>query len=163
MKNKNKSNQRYFLLVVFALYLSLLVFNQKLFFSASSTFLDLLLKIIPAFVLVFILITISNYFITPERVTKFSTKKGILKWLLMVLAGVLSVGPLFVWYPLLAKLKNHGLNPGLVATYIYSKAIVISFFPLLIFYFSLKYIIVLYCVLAIASIIQGILINILIK
>ena len=144
MKNKKENKQLYFLVVVLIFYLSILLFNQKIFLSASVFFFTLMLKIIPAFIFVFILMTMSNYFITPEKVIKFSSKKGIKKWLFMVIAGLLSAGPPLVWYPLLAKLKNQGLSPGLIATYMYSKALVISFFPLLIFYFSLKYVVILY-------------------
>lgn len=159
MKIKIKSGKAWFLIIVFLTYLSLLLFNLEIFLSASKFFFYSLVKIIPAFIFVFVIMIIINYFLTPEKILNFSRKKGIKKWLFMVLSGILSTGPPFLWYPLLAKLKKQGLNSGLIATYLYSKALVISFLPLLIFYFSFKYMVILYFVLAIAALIQGIIIS----
>ncbi|MBU4069568.1 MAG: hypothetical protein KJ646_01150 [Nanoarchaeota archaeon] len=159
MKHKIKLGKVWFLIIVFLIYFFLLLFNLELFLSASKFFFNSLAKIIPAFIFVFMIMTIINYFLTPEKILNFSRKKGIKKWLFMVLSGILSTGPPFLWYPLLTKLKKQGLNPGLIATFLYSKALVISFLPLLIFYFSFKYMIVLYFVLAIAALVQGIIIS----
>jgi len=163
MKNKGKFSKEKFITAVLIIYLVLLILRPKLFLSASKFFLNSILKIIPALFFVFILMAIINYFITPERIMKFSEKKGFKKWLFMVSAGVLSVGPPFLWYPLLKKLKSHGLSPGLITTYLYSKALVLSFLPLLIFYFSLKYVVVLYFTMIVAAIIQGIIMDRIVK
>jgi uncharacterized membrane protein YraQ (UPF0718 family) len=100
-----------------------------------------------------------NLFITPDKILNFSKKKGIKKWFFISFAGIFSIGPPYLWYPLLNKLKKQGLNNGLITTYLYNRAIVISFTPLLIFYFSFKFTIIFYTIITISAIIQGLIIN----
>jgi hypothetical protein len=64
-----------------------------------------------------------------------------------------------MWYPLLADLKNKGLNDGLIACFLYNRAIKIPLLPLAIIYFSWQYILVLTIVMVLASVTQGILLN----
>ena len=64
-----------------------------------------------------------------------------------------------MWYPLLADLKSKGLNSGLIACFLYNRAIKIPFLPLMIFYFSLKYVLILTVVMVFMSVIQALIIN----
>lgn len=85
--------------------------------------------------------------------------KGMKKWFFVIIGGILSSGPIYMWYPLLADLRNKGLNYGLIACFLYNRSIKIPLIPLAIIYFSWKYIIILLLVMILASIIQGIIIN----
>jgi len=76
---------------------------------------------------------------------------------------VLSTGPIYMWYPLLADLKNKGLSYGLIACFLYNRGIKITLLPIAIFYFGWKYVLVLSLAMIFVSIIQGILLNKLIK
>jgi len=158
-KLKQLSGSWYFLIIIFLIYLLLFIFRQDLFSSSLNLFYDILLKIIPIFIIVFVLMTLSNYFITPKFVIKHLKEKGIKKWFFVIIGGVLSSGPIYMWYPLLADLKNKGLNYGLIACFLYNRAIKIPLIPLAIIYFSWQYILILTIVMVIISIIQGILIN----
>ncbi len=60
---------------------------------------------------------IANYFITPKFVFKYFDKKGANKWLFAIIGGILSEGPIYVWYPLLADLKEKGFGYGFVACF----------------------------------------------
>jgi len=122
-------------------------------------FYDIILKIIPVFILVFILMAITNYFITPRFVIKHLKEKGIKKWFFVIVGGILSTGPIYMWYPLLADLKNKGLDYGLIACFLYNRAIKIPLLPLAVIYFSWQYILVLSFVMIFASVVQGIIIN----
>ena len=103
---------------------------------------------------------ITNYFITPKFISKHIEKdKGIKKWVFAVIGGILSTGPIYMWYPLLADLKERGLSHGLIACFLYNRAIKIPFLPLLIFYFNWKFVIVLTIAMIFASLVQGMLIN----
>jgi uncharacterized membrane protein YraQ (UPF0718 family) len=64
-----------------------------------------------------------------------------------------------MWYPLLADLKEKGLSHGLIACFLYNRAIKIPLLPLLIFYFNWQFVIVLTIVMIGASLIQGIFVN----
>lgn len=161
MKNKLRqiSKSWYFLLIVVLFYLLLFIFKQNLFFSSLDFLFSILLKIIPIFVLVFILMAMANYFITPKIVMKHLKEKKIKKWFFVIIGGILSTGPIYMWYPLLADLKSKGLSYGLIACFLYNRAIKIPLLPIAIFYFGWKYIIILSFVIVFISVLQGIIID----
>ena len=161
IKNKLKqiSGAWYFLIGMLIVYLFLFLIRQDLFSSSINFFYNIILKIIPVFILVFILMAITNYFITPKFVMKHLKERGIKKWFFVIVGGILSTGPIYMWYPLLADLKNKGLNYGLIACFLYNRAIKIPLLPIAVFYFGWKYIIILSFVMIFVSVIQGILIN----
>ena len=150
----------YFLLVVVLSYVCLLIFNSELGYSCLEFFSKIILEILPIFILVFVLMMLANLFFDSKFISKHIQKeKGIGKWVFVVLAGILSTGPIYMWYPLLADLRERGLSYGLVATFLYNRAIKLPFLPLIIFYFGLKYVLVLSIVMIFMSVIQGIIIN----
>lgn len=161
LKSKLKSipGTWYFLIVMTIIFLTLSIINKNIYIKSLEFFNQIILNIIPIFILVFILMTISNYFITTDFVIKHLKEKGLKKWFFVIIGGVLSSGPIYMWYPLLADLKNKGLNYGLIACFLYNRAIKLPLIPLAIIYFSPQYIFLLLFVMVIASIIQGIIIN----
>ena len=161
IKNKLKqiSGSWYFLIIILFIYLGLFAFKQDIFSSSINFFYSILLKIIPIFILVFVLMSLTNYFITPKFVTKHLKEKGIKKWFFIIIGGILSTGPIYMWYPLLSDLKDKGLNYGLIACFLYNRAIKIPLLPIAIFYFGWQYILILSFVMIAISIFQGILIN----
>jgi len=161
IKNKLKQIQIswWFLIIVLLMYIFLFFINNNLFNTSLLFFINLLKKIIPIFFLVFILMTITNYFITPKFLLKHLGEKGIKKWIYVIIGGILSTGPIYMWYPLLADLKNKGLSYGLIACFLYNRAIKIPLIPLMFFYFSWQYILILLVVMIFISVFQGIIIN----
>jgi uncharacterized membrane protein YraQ (UPF0718 family) len=155
----NLSGSWYFLIMVIMIYILFLIFRKDLFFSSTEFFYNLFLNIIPVFILVFVLMTLTNYFVTPQIVIKHLRKKGIKKWFYVVVGGIISTGPIYMWYPLLADLKNKGLSLGLIACFLYNRAIKIPLLPIAVFYFGWIYIIILSFVMIFASVIQGIFLN----
>jgi uncharacterized membrane protein YraQ (UPF0718 family) len=155
----NLSGSWYFLIMVVIIYILFLIFRKDLFFSSTEFFYNLVLNIIPVFILVFVLMTLTNYFVTPQIVIKHLRKKGIKKWFYVVVGGIISTGPIYMWYPLLADLKNKGLSLGLIACFLYNRAIKIPLLPIAVFYFGWIYIIILSFVMIFASVIQGIFLN----
>ena len=163
MKIKDKSSQSnlfwYFLIAVIFVYIALLFINFDLFVASLNFFFNLIIKIVPIFIIISALMIITNYFITPKVITKYFKTPGIKKWIFVIIGGILSTGPIYMWYPLLADLKEKGINYGFIATFLYSRAIKIPLLPIIIFYFSLKYVIILTIVMIVISIVQGITIN----
>jgi len=161
IKNKFKqiSGAGYFLIGILIVYLILFFISHDLFSLSINFFYNIILKIIPVFILIFILMAIINYLITPKFVMKHLKEKGIKKWVFVIIGGILSTGPIYMWYPLLADLKDKGLNYGLIACFLYNRAIKIPLLPLAIIYFTWQYILVLFFVMIFISIIQGIIIN----
>lgn len=161
IKNKLKkiSGSWYFLIGMLIIYLTLFFIKKDLFSLSISFFYNILLKIIPIFILVFLLMSLTNYFITPKFVMRHLGGKGIKKWFFIIIGGILSTGPIYMWYPFLADLKNKNLSYGLIACFLYNRAIKIPLLPIAIFYFGWQYILVLSIVMIFVSVLQGMLIN----
>lgn len=165
IKNKLKqiSGSWYFLISVVVAYVVLLFIKQSIFFASMKFFYGILLKIIPVFIIIFVLMILTNYFITPQFVIKHLKENKFKKWLFIIIGGTLSSGPIYMWYPLLADLKDRGLSYGLIACFLYNRAIKIPLLPIVIFYFGWLYVLILSFVMIFMSIMQGLLIDRLMK
>jgi uncharacterized membrane protein YraQ (UPF0718 family) len=158
-KLKQLSGSWYFLLIIIFIYIVISIFNKQIYLDSLVFFNYIILKIIPIFILVFVLMTLSNYFITPKLIIKHLKDKGLKKWVFTIIGGILSSGPVYMWYPLLADLKKKGLKYGLIACFLYNRAVKIPLLPLILIYFNWQYVVVLTITMIIASIIQGVLLN----
>ena len=160
---KKISGAWFFFIFMVIFYFLLFFINSNLFISSLIFFHQILIKIIPIFLLVWFLMVITNYFITPKFVFKYFDKKSANKWFFAIIGGILSEGPVYIWYPLLADLKKKGLDYGFVACFLYNRAIKLPILPAAIYYFGWKYILILAIIIIMASIGQGIIINRIIK
>ena len=149
----------YFLISVIFIYLMFSIFNYEVYLSSLDFFGQIIYKIIPVFILVFVLMSLTNYFISLKFVMKHLREKGFKKWFYVIIGGILSTGPIYMWYPLLADLRRKGLSYGLVACFLYNRAIKIPLLPLMILYFSWQYILVLCFVMIFMSVLQGVVLN----
>lgn len=146
----------YFLAGVVALYPIVLFFSLEKFKSAIDFFVDVIVKIIPILILIFFLMAITNYFIRPKVLVRYLGKDSDIKgWLIAISAGVLSSGPIYMWYPLLDDLQKQGMRPALMAAFLYNRAVKIPLLPLMILYFGAVYSIALIIVMMGISILQG--------
>jgi len=158
-----KAGWKYFFLIVFG-YLILFFINKNKFLESLNFFLKILLQIIPIMIIIFILMFLINYFIHPKKIIKFLGKKsGIKGWIIAIISGILSHGPLYLWYPMLGDLRKKGMKKSLIATFLYNKSIKIPLIPFLIYYFSITYAIIFIIVTIIFSIISGLTTEYLIK
>ena len=161
MKKSEKSKGAwYFLIIVVIAYFILALINTNLLVQSLKTFLKIIIKIIPVLLIAFLLMSIINYFVTPKILTKHLTKGNkFKKWVIAISAGIISTGPIYMWYPMLSDLKDKGVNKGLMASFLYSRAVKPALIPLAIFYFGLAYTIIFTLFLILFSFIQGIIIN----
>ncbi|MCD4760216.1 hypothetical protein K8R33_05020 [archaeon] len=152
--------ERIFLMIAILIFLITILLKTDILIPSINYFYQIIKKIIPILIIVFVLMVISNYFINPTKLsTFFSKKKNIKAWITTVFAGIISTGPIYMWYPLLRDLRDKGVKQGFMATFLYNRAIKMPLLPLMITYFSLKFIIVLLGVMIFMSIIQGLIIN----
>ena len=106
--------------------------------------------------LLFFCMALINYFLHPKTVAKYVGKgSGIKGWFLAISAGIISHGPIYVWYPLLKELRDHGMRNGLVAAFLYSRAIKVPLLPLMVYYFGALFVVVLLPYIVIASLVEG--------
>ena len=161
MNNKQKGKREnryriYFLAAVILLYLVLFLFApekiQKSFWASGS----LLIKIIPVFLLVILFMAVIQYFFTPKAISKYVGKEsGIKGWILAISTGILSHGPIYAWYPALKELRQYGMRSGLVAVFLYNRAIKIPLLPVMVYYFGIQFVGILLVWMIIASVVEG--------
>lgn len=121
-----------------------------------SVFLSLLAKIAPILLFVFLLIFAFNLFVKPKTVTKYlGSEKGLTGWLVSIAGGIISMGAIYMWYPLLADLREKGMKDSLVVAFLYNRAIKIPLLPFLVHYFGLAFTIIMTVYMIIFSVING--------
>ena len=78
-----------------------------------------------------------NRVFSPALVSRFLGDRAGLKGLLLSsLAGILSMGPIYAWYPLFKTLKESGASSLIVANFIGCRSVKPVLFPVLLAYFG---------------------------
>ncbi len=159
-KGKKRKEDKYygihFLGSVVFLYLLLFLFNPANIEKSLKVSADALIQIFPSLLLIILLMGIMNYFVNPKTVSKYVGKgSGIKGWFLAIFAGILSHGPVYAWYPFLRDLRNQGMKSGLIAAFLYNRAIKIPLLPLMVYYFGTRFVLIFTCYIVVASIVQG--------
>jgi uncharacterized membrane protein YraQ (UPF0718 family) len=127
---------------------------------ALASFFGMLGEVAPVLVLVFVLMFLVERFLTPARTRSWlGRESGVRGWLLALAAGVVSTGPVYTWFALLAELRKKGMRTALVAVLLYARAIKLPLLPLLAHYFGLRYMLVLSLLIAVFSIVNGLLLE----
>lgn len=120
---------------------------------ASGT---ILYDILPVLAAVVAMMAAVNYLLRPKQVAvHLGASSGAKGWLLAVIAGIVSHGPIYVWYPLLQELQDKGMRPGLSAVFLYNRAVKVPLLPVMIYYFGVTYVAVLMVAMVGASLAEG--------
>lgn len=152
----DKHYDYYFLGSVIFLYLLLFFFDSESIYNSLKESGNIIIQIIPVLMLVIVSMALLDYFLHPKTVSKYVGKgSGIKGWFLAISTGILSHGPIYVWYPLLKDLRDRGMKSGLIAAFLYSRAIKIPLLPLMAYYFGALFVVVLLPYIVIASIVVG--------
>jgi len=165
MKNKKLEFKGIkFLFFVIIIYILIFLFDAENSILALTKSYEVLLKLLPIFVMIIFITTMINYYLKPKMIIKHLGKdSGFKAWIYAVLGGVVSHGPMYAWYPMLSELKKNGLKNGLLATFMYTRAIKVPFIPIMIDYFGVLYTIVLFIYILVGGILQGLIIEALSK
>ena len=156
MQGKRKLGGWLFLGLVLAAYGATALVDAGLARAAFADFLAMFGKVVPVLALVFVLMFLVELFLSPQRVEGWLGRgSGLRGWLLALAAGVISTGPVYTWYALLAELRAKGMRTALVAVVLYARAIKLPLLPLLAHYFGLRYMLVLSLLIAVFSIVNG--------
>lgn len=152
----------YFLALVLLAYLLLLITTPDKAFAALAASWLVLAKLLPVLIVVIALLGLFNYFFNPKKMAKFlGSESGLRGWVIAVTGGILSHGPVYIWFPLLSDLRSHGTKMGLIAAFIYVRAIKLPWIPLMVEYFGWPFTIIISIYLIIAGVVQGLLIDLL--
>jgi len=152
-----------FLAFVVLLFIILAIFDFDNISNVINKFAIILYKIIPIFVLVIFVTALINYLLKPKQIMKhFGKDSGIKGVLYSLIGGIVSHGPMYAWYPMLEDMRKHGLRFGLIATFMYARAVKIPLLPFMIALFGLPFTIIVNLYIIAFAIIQGKIIDILI-
>jgi uncharacterized membrane protein YraQ (UPF0718 family) len=98
-----------------------------------------------------------NYFINNKTLKKYlGEEAGIKGWAIAIIIGIISMGPIYMWYPLMKDLQNKGVKDKFLATFLYNRGIKLQWIPLLVLYFGWTFSLTLLIVMTFFSIPQGI-------
>lgn len=120
----------------------------------------LIARIVPVLLLVFAVMFFLNRFFETDRIVRFFGKgSGFRGWVMAIGGGILSSGPIYMWYPLLSDLKEKGMGNSLVAAFLYNRAVKIPLLPMMIYYFGWPFTLVLSFLMVLFSIVNGIIVQ----
>lgn len=153
---RRRNNGWIFLALVGVSYVAIAIFDPGRARDAFTAFLPMLGTMLPALALIFALMFLSELFLSPERVERWmGNRSGLRGWLLAITAGMLSAGPVYAWYALLAELRAQGMRTAMLTAVLYARAIKLPLLPLLAHYFGVRYMVVLSLLIAGFSILIG--------
>ncbi|WP_416768704.1 permease [Sulfurimonas sp. ST-25] len=142
---------------------TLLVYGTAALFAPDKTLaaaeesLGILMKILPILLVVFFLTALLNTFLKPKSIAKHLGKGARLRgWFIALFGGILSHGPGYVWYPMLADLRSQGARDGLIVAFFYARAIKLPWLPVMISYFGIGFTLVLSFYILLGAWLQGI-------
>jgi uncharacterized membrane protein YraQ (UPF0718 family) len=147
-------------LIIFTgvIYLIFLIFNPRIFYGALNRFIGMAGNIWPVLLLVLVLMFFFNLLLDSQKIMeKISKNTGIKGYLLSIILGIISAGPIYAWYPLLSDLKGKGLKDSLIVTFLYNRAVKLPLIPVMIYYFGVKFVLTLTVLMITFSVINGIL------
>ena len=165
MEIKEKINRAIFFPgIVLIFYGLLLIITPEKAFVAIKSSAQMFLRLCIPLSLVFILMLVLNLYLKPADIVSFIGKgSGIRGKFISALAGIISIGPIYAWYPLLKDLKEKGAANDLIAVFLNNRAIKPFLLPVMISYFGWAYVLILTVLTIIASFAVGQFIRILIK
>lgn len=145
-----------FLGFVIFLFILLYFVNASKTIDSLKYFTKNTLKVLPIFVLVIFLTALINYYFPKERIGQMLQGKS--RWqtyTVSLLAGVISMGPIFAWFPLLKNLKDKNLEEGALVTFFYGKSIKLTLWPIMIGFFGQLFSLIFIFYIALAALMQG--------
>lgn len=145
-----------FLLLIVAVYLILGIVDFELARNTLHVLGALVLRILPILILVFAVMFLTNLFFDAKNIVRILGKgSGLRGWVFAISGGIISSGPIYMWYPLLGDLKQKGMKDSLIAAFLYNRAIKIPLIPLMVSYFGWPFTITLSMYMVLFSILSG--------
>lgn len=157
--SKGKSNWGgwIFLGAVVGAYLLVFLVKPSLADKSWQASLHLTATIAPILLIVYALMLLSNLLVRESLIRRYvGQTSGWLGYLVATVTGILSTGPIYVWYPLLADLRRKGMKDSLMAVFLYNRAIKLPWLALMIGFFGGKYTLVLTLWTMLAGIVEGV-------
>ncbi|MBW2610274.1 MAG: hypothetical protein JRC68_08010 [Deltaproteobacteria bacterium] len=128
--------------------------------SSGKVFTNILMPLCLVFIFMFVL----NLFFKSASITKFLGRgAGIKTIILSAAAGIISIGPIYAWYPMLKALREKGAGNSFIAIFLGNRAVKPFLLPMMISFFGWIYVLILTIFTIIGSIVVGYCVDILVK
>ncbi len=145
-----------FLVSVFTLYTILFSISSAGVVAALKMSGSILLQISIPLLIAFIIMVALNFLSGHEQISRFfGRKQGIKGIAFSSLAGILSMGPVYAWYPLLKGLREKNVSDFHLANFLSNRAIKPFLFPVMVFYFGWIYTLILNMLILIGSLLTA--------
>ncbi len=142
--------------VVALIYGAIAVVRPELALAALKTSGSVLLQIIPALVAAFAMMVGLNLLVTRAHIKRFLGKGTSVKGaLLSAAAGILSMGSIFAWYPLLKDLRERGVSDFHLANFLGCRAVKIPLLPVMAAYFGWAFALILTALMIVEAVFTG--------
>ncbi len=159
-QQKTARGGRLFLTLTIIAYLAAAAYDVNLAGRALANLSELLARIVPILLLVFVLMYCFNLFVRTEALSRrLGNRGGIAGWLTAIGGGIASMGAAYLWYPLLADLRKKGVSDKFMVTFLYNRAVKVPLIPLMIHYFGVTLTILITAYMVIFSVINGVVVN----
>jgi len=136
------------------------IFNGSLFWKSLIRAGQIIVEVLPVLLVVFAFTFLANLFLKTSQLNQLLIKRPkLIAWFVAVVLGILSAGPIYMWYPLLSELKQQGLKNSLVAVFLYNRAVKIPLMPMIVYYFGWPFLFITTFLMIMFSIINGCLIQ----
>jgi len=160
----NVEGKWWLLLFVGCLYGWLAFYDIELFHQTFAFFWKTFVQVLPIVFGVFILMFLFNLFVTTKMlVAHLGDNKKARGWALAIISGVISSGPIYMWFPLLSDLKDKGVKDTFLTTFLYSRAVKIPLLPVMVYYFGVTFTMILTGYILFFSVINGLIVSYVLK
>lgn len=155
-KNEFSATAYVFLLIVVILYAGAFILAPERAGNAFQFSLNMLKQLVPILGIVCCLIFLNNLLVKPSWVENHvGLNSGLKGQAIAVVGGILSMGPIYVWYEILKDLNNKGMRTRLIASFLYARSVKPQLLPLMVHYFGWVYTLILSFYLIIFSVLNG--------
>lgn len=145
-----------FLLSISTIYVTSGIIDIQVVRNALWVLGGLILRISPVLALVFGIMFLVNLLSEAGGIVRMLGEgSGLRGWIFTVLGGIISSGPIYMWYPLLGDLKEKGMRKSLIAAFLYNRAIKIPLIPMMVHYFGWPFTVILSLYMVFFSILNG--------
>jgi uncharacterized membrane protein YraQ (UPF0718 family) len=145
-----------FLVSVFTLYIILFSISSARVVTALKMSGNILVQIAGPLLIAFIVMILLNFLSGHEKISRFfGRSQGIKGIAFSSLAGILSMGPVYAWYPLLKGLREKNVSDFHLANFLSNRAIKPFLFPVMVFYFGWIYTLILNLLILIGSLLTA--------
>lgn len=141
---------------VLAFYVILYAVSPNTALRALKASANISLTICVPLALVFVVMLLLNLLVRPAQIAGlFGKGAGMKGMLLSIAAGIISMGPIFAWYPLMKKLREEGAGEAPIAVFLYNRAVKPFLLPMMIAYFGWAYVVIVTTLTILGSIALG--------